>query len=298
MNSEIAPRDDSPDLVMADIGQIDLLDDDALFRRTESAVAAQGGRYTEAIAARLDSLLAVRLVRLLRSTTTTEAHLESLDTLIVGVGREKFRATLEGLSRPYFARWCALRDLASTAIAAIRWERSQSERAAPSVARSDWELVATLVLKAGDEGLPWSELADTIIEKTGRRSRGGVSQLLTSLRAARWVEVLPEPHSQRKRVHPGARIAESRAWKELRGSDVGGPSAGRPATIESGADPEGVAEVLRVLADKVAQFQQAGGAAARPRSGEPTIKPGADAPRPGRMPPRDGTVARERMMLH
>ena len=86
---------DTADLVATDLASIDLLSDRQILASASRALDEKGN-YTESIAERLDTVFAIRVVRLLTSSknlvekTTVDQH-KSLDELITGLSRDKYR---------------------------------------------------------------------------------------------------------------------------------------------------------------------------------------------------------------
>lgn len=181
-------------------------------RRTTLSEVEHCGEFSDALAGRLDGVFMVKIVRLMRSTQARVADFQSVDDLIAGVGRDKFAQQLDGHTKKYFARWKTLRDLLSVA---RRMEDFALAVREESIGGPDasWEAVADAVVSAGKDGVSWSELARVLMSGShGPKSKSGVSQLLTAMRAEGWVESITRGRT--KRFSSGPKIAASRAWRK------------------------------------------------------------------------------------
>lgn len=196
-----------PDVMNDSLPRLDALDDALLFRAIQDQTRASGGRIGQALAARLDRLFSVRCVRLLRSEHTRTTQLQNFEELIARVGGDLRADELDGLDKRYHSRWSSLRDLLSVALS-IDEEAEDAEEPAGDM-DSLWQTVASLLRNAGRVGLLWTDIAQALEQKHGPRSKSGISNLLSSMRNAKWIETVQE--GRRKRIVPTMRLLEAKA---------------------------------------------------------------------------------------
>ena len=163
---------------------LDELDDETLVRITRTEIEKMGG-FDESIASRLDSLFNVKAVKLLRSPHTQREDLDRLDGLISRIARDKYAQALDASPLRFGARWSALRNLLAASARVSEFEEISRCANAQVEPTSAWEVVARMVVEAGSAGVPWADVPDALANaNVGPKTKGGVSQLLTAMRAA------------------------------------------------------------------------------------------------------------------
>lgn len=181
-----------------------------LFRHVAADIKAKQG-FSADLAERLNRLFTVKLVRLLRSPSVSDVAFEQLDNLIARIARDTYRDELDAMPARYASRWQALRDVlaANSQIDAF----NGAAREAGEQPASAWEIVAEMVVAAGRDGVRWSDAKDAVItHNLGPKTKGGVSQMISSMRAHGWIDVLPSA-GQRVTLVAGKNIANSCAWQ-------------------------------------------------------------------------------------
>lgn len=204
-------------------GKLDAMDYGELFEHVTAHIQQHGNRVPAELADTLDTLFTVKFVRLMRTPLVPPEAILDLDGLIGRICRDAYRGQFDAFPAHYAARWQMLRD----AIAAhLRIEEASGDlRRAPRplpepVSKDPWELVAEQVLSEGRE-VSWSSVKELLRQRgVGPQSGGGVSQLLSAMRAHGWIDAL-QLRGNKSLLVAGRNIAQSRAWQSRQG--------GRPA---------------------------------------------------------------------
>ncbi len=211
-----------------------------LFRHVAADIKAKQG-FSADLAERLNRLFIVKLVRLLRSPSASEGAFQQLDELIARVARDIYRDELDAMPARYASRWQALRDVltANSHIDAF----NGAVREAGEQPASAWEIVAELVVAAGPAGVRWSDAKDAVIAHAlGPKTKGGVSQMISSMRAHGWIDVLPSD-GQRVTLVAGKNIANSHAGKrQVKASKSGDAESG---LVREEASSSALTEIAR-----------------------------------------------------
>lgn len=227
------------------LGKLDALDYGELFRLVQADLKRLDNRFSAGLADTLDTLFTVKFVRLMRTPLVPREALLDLDGLIARICRDIHRPRLDAFPAHYAARWQMLRD----AIAAhLRIEDVQvEERLTDTGSRDPWELVAAMVLVDGGE-VTWSGVKKMLAQQgVGPQSGGGVSQLLSVMRAHGWIDAV-QLRGNKSILVAGRNIAESQAWRSTRAASAPEPKASAAAAaapLQSHGAPHRMTELVR-----------------------------------------------------
>lgn len=208
------------------LSQLDALDYGELLRQVQADLKRLDNRFSIGLADTLDTLFTVKFVRLMRTPLVPREALLDLDGLIARICRDIYRSQLNAFPAHYAARWQMLRD----AIAAyLRIEDVHAEeRLEDTGSRDPWELVAAMVLVDGGE-VTWSGVKKMLTQHgVGPQSGGGVSQLLSVMRAHGWIDAV-QLRGNKSVLVAGRNIAESQAWRSTHAATAPQPDANVPA---------------------------------------------------------------------
>lgn len=192
------------------LGMLDALDYGELLRRVQADLKRLDDRFSAGLADTLDTLFTVKFVRLMRTPLVPREALLDLDGLIARICRDIYRSQLNAFPAHYAARWQMLRDAMA---ANLRIEDVQAEeRLEDTGSRDPWELVAAMVLVDGGE-VTWSGVKKMLAQHgVGPQSGGGVSQLLSVMRAHGWIDAV-QLRGNKSILVAGRNIAQSQAWR-------------------------------------------------------------------------------------
>jgi hypothetical protein len=167
---------------------LDELDDRKLFEVASKARQDQGS-YTQPIAERLDQILTIRTTRLLQSARTTRDDCDALTNLISRLAHDTVAAELEALPARYATRWQMLKDMLQASLRLREHQRLAEQSVAQSPRDALWKAIAQRLGEAGAAGVPMAEVGDIIRNwPDSPASKGGISLLVSQMRAAGWVE--------------------------------------------------------------------------------------------------------------
>jgi hypothetical protein len=185
---------------------LDRDDLDTLFQRVRLSIT-DNPMEVEIIATKLNAVYLRKTCRVLRSTSCELKDFSSLANNMARTSKLITKFDQASMS----VRWSVLQDLLAEAVR----EMLAQEQAPSAVGkgRIAWEFVAKQVLQHSKQGIGWSTLANSIRLVEGcPSSKGGVSLLITAMRAAGWVSAIAR--GREKTLFPGPKIHESIAWKD------------------------------------------------------------------------------------
>lgn len=191
-------------------GKLDALSYEELLRQVQADLKQLDNRFSAELADALDTLFTVKFVRLMRAPSVPADAMRDLDKFIAKLCRDVYRPQLNAYPAHYAARWSMLRNGIATW---LRIEETQSdERLIDTGSRDPWELVAEMVLSEGEE-VTWSSVKERLrLREVGPQSGGGVSQLLSVMRAHGWIDAV-QLRGNKSILISGKNISESQAWR-------------------------------------------------------------------------------------
>lgn len=240
-------------------------------------------KFSVELAQRLDDLFLVKILQLLQTSHATAADYRALDLLIGAIASDEVQGELEAMPEHYGARWKALGDLRSVSLKLRDFRQATAERT--HVSQHVWERVADAVLTTRDAEASWSwrELAKVVADAPeGPKSKGGISQLLTSMQAKGWLEAIAR--GRNKFFFAGPKISESAAWRKRNGTLHARVSPAVVVMPDRERPPE------RAVAKAVLEFQQASALLLTPQEKLWAHEPAGVIVQSNR--PRKGTVSR------
>lgn len=208
------------------LSKLDALDYGELIRQVQADLKRLDNHFSAGLADTLDTLFTVKFVRLMRTPLVPREALLDLDGLIARICRDAYRSQLNALPAHYAARWQMLRDAIS---ACLRIEDVQAEeRLTETGSRDPWELVAAMVL-AEEGDVTWSGVKKMLTQHgVGPQSGGGVSQLLSVMRAHGWIDAV-QLRGNKSILVAGRNIADSQAWRSTHATASSEPKTKIPA---------------------------------------------------------------------
>jgi hypothetical protein len=224
-------------LTALDPAQLDSLDLAQLYAQASGcALAAHEVKVFEQV-------YRVKVTRTLMTSATCAddigqliSHLSKMRTLL----RRKAASSEAATARQRWEVYVELLDTAST----LAVEREVTAAPAAADAKSAWEVVASTLLAHRREGIGWGQLAELVIaSSTGPTSKGGVSQLVTAMRAAGWLDAVSR--GRNKLIFPGPSIHKSAAWQAAFGQGT------EPAGPQAVNTPSSFALTLKLIKDSV-----------------------------------------------
>ncbi|MEJ8852904.1 hypothetical protein [Variovorax rhizosphaerae] len=168
-------------------------------------------RFPPELAQRLDDVFLAKTQQLLAAPQhAQESDFRTLGLLIGSIASDQVEDELDAMPERYGARWKVLSDLMGITLKVRDFRDGAAAR--HRVPQHSWERVADAILGETGRGLSWGELAAILADAMeGPKSKGGISQLLTSMHAKGWVESFSR--GRNKYFFAGPNISESEAWK-------------------------------------------------------------------------------------
>ncbi len=249
-------RNELPEIVSAlqagDANRLDSVqDDELLLQAVAECERLHPEGLSEQAARGLDLAYSMRLLELAgQGSHEDEAH--AFAQHLYRMAHDQRREHLDSMRPRFHARWRAYADVAAL-LMRLRAHERQNELVRGTSEK--WTFVVDTLLKSGPDGLGWSALLDAICQSPiGPLSKGGLTHLLSRMRAAGWVRTVKTGRTVRVFLGLKAPASQNTPRNLSTVADVAQPaahSALSPAI--SGADSKGTPQSP---SDEIIQFRR------------------------------------------